>query len=158
LWRNTAGGQRANDSETVAGFFEIDGYDWLTDTHLLFRNTCLKAQIYLWKYPGGANFATSSAAAPTNIAYTVPGYKTVKLITITKEGCTDSASKVIEIIGAAAVDVLCSSSGQGNVVDSLKGKQYFVNRALYEDEYGDRIVAGGYTDMTNPNDFSPKGL
>lgn len=141
--------------------FEVNGYEWFTGTNLSLENQSKQAETYLWKFPGGASVATHTATNPTDVNYTEAGHKVVNLLAYTKEGCVDSSHTVrLEILtntGTPGAETVCPTSAPGNAVDSLTGRQYFTSRTMFEDQYGSRVVAGGYTDMTWLNGFYPRG-
>jgi len=140
--------------------FDIHGYEWMTGDNLKFINKSKRGETWIWRFPDGGNSPTSPMAEPNNINYTLGGPKLVKLIAITHEGCRDSSTRAIEVYagtGAVAPENTCPGT-VGNVVDSLRGnRQYYVSRSIYEDEYGNRIIGGGYTDMSFPYGFYPTG-
>jgi hypothetical protein len=126
--------------------FEILGYDWLSGSNLVFENHSRQAETYTWQFTGGSN--SSSAAVPTDIAFNTGGYKVVKLVAYTHEGCADSATRTIEIIQSnsrPASENICPSPSAANVVDSVTDRKYFLPRSISEDRYGNRIIAGGFT-------------
>ncbi len=139
--------------------FDVLGHEWMTGDNMGFQNLSKQSETYLWRFPDGGNNATSTQREPININYTTSGFKMVKLIAITREGCLDSATRSIEVYNRDATipgETVCPGSN-GTVVDSLKERKYYVTRCIYEDEYGSRIIGGGYTDLRFTNGFYPRG-
>jgi hypothetical protein len=126
--------------------FDLHGYTWFTGDTIGLIQESTYATSYLWKGGDGASFATSNLTAPT-IAYSTMGYKHIGLLAFSKEGCVDSMERVITIEGntPVAATAICGSGGRGNVVDSIQSSSYYVDRGIYEDEYGNRILAGAFT-------------
>jgi hypothetical protein len=130
--------------------FDIYGFDWFIKDTLVLRNQSTQLSSSLWKFSTGSNVSTSSLNNPSNIIFNTEGYKEVKMISYTSEGCSDSAYRIIEVFKKEAntpQGSICTSSLPGNSVDSLLGTQYFVSRSIIEDKYGNRTIAGGYTDL-----------
>ena len=126
--------------------FDLHGYTWFTGDTLALIQESNYAVSYEWKGGDGASFVTSNLVLPT-LSYSTAGYKHIALLAYSKEGCVDSVDKVVTIdaTGSVGATAICSAGGRGNAVDSIKSSSYYVDRAIYEDEYGNRILAGAFT-------------
>jgi len=152
------GGKLVADAVMIGRYvianFNVSGYSWFTGDTLSLTNVSKQAATYLWKPDQGGVLINGTAAVPT-LSYTTEGYKYLRLLAYTKEGCVDSMQKPVTLFagsGATPVTNVCSAPGAGNAVDSLRGAAgtYYVARAIYEDEHGSRVVAGGYTRIGYP--------
>jgi photosystem II stability/assembly factor-like uncharacterized protein len=131
--------------------FNIAGNTFFTGDTMPISNTSKYATNYLWKAGDGSSFVTNTGTIPTPpLSYSTPGYKHIGLVAYTKEGCADSIETVVTLYGSngnTAATPICSSNSPDYVVDSfgLGGSWYYVTRAIYEDEHGGRVQAGGFT-------------
>lgn len=146
--------------EAIA-YYEVLGYEWLTGSNLSFLNKSKYATTYQWRFPGTSGNTQTTGFEPTNIGFTTNGVKPITLFAQTKEGCIDSSTRLIEIynnLEQVPTETICPGTNVV-VVDSLRGnRQYFVSRSIYEDQSGNRVVAGAYTDMRAPGSFYPSGF
>jgi photosystem II stability/assembly factor-like uncharacterized protein len=142
---------------TKAGFNTIS-HEMLTGDALAFEDLSKQAHSYVWTFTEGSTVTTSTSRLP-NPVFTVPGVHKIQQKTITREGCVDSADRYIEVFAGtvAPQSTLCTTTAGQQGIDSLRLRNYFMSRAFYEDEFGNRVVAGGYTDMRWMNSFYPRG-
>ena len=132
--------------------FDLHGYTWFTGDTLGLIQESNYAVSYEWKGGNGASFVTSNQSLPT-LSYSTGGYKHIGLLAYSKEGCVDSMERIVTIdvnTGAVGATAICTASGRGNAVDSIQSSSYYVDRAIYEDEYGNRILAGAFTSWGYP--------
>ncbi|HET6253233.1 MAG TPA: T9SS type A sorting domain-containing protein [Puia sp.] len=132
--------------------FGITGYTWFTGDVLKLTNATQYANSYLWT-PGSGGVPDSSTDSLPAIHYNTGGYHTLGMKATTKEGCIDSMSQVVEVYGndgPLPATAVCPSGLAGNRVDSLNGGRYLVDRAIFEDAQGNRVLAGGWTNGAAP--------
>jgi photosystem II stability/assembly factor-like uncharacterized protein len=125
----------------------VEGYAYFTGEPLQVVNASQYATNYLWTGSAGISPDSSTLFQPT-LSFSSPGYNTVSLKDRTLEGCVDSLQQVVDIYGsdgAVPGTAVCPSGRAGNVVDSLNGGRYLVDRAIFEDGQGNRVLAGGFT-------------
>ncbi len=139
--------------------FTANSHEMLTGATLSFTDKSTQANNYRWTFGNSGSALSSNAKEPVGISYGQPGIQLIMQKTTTKEGCVDSAIRHIEVYNSSnvATSLSCTGTSGSPGTDSIRKQNYFVSRALYEDEKGDRIVAGGYTDMRNTNSFYPRG-
>ncbi len=137
--------------------FATNSHEMLANSAFKFTDNSVEANSYRWTFGTGGSVSSSSAKEPVGISYSQPGIRLIKQKTTTKEGCVDSAIRYVEVYGGSSVPALASCTGTPNSpgTDSIRKQNYFVSRTLYEDEKGDHVVAGGYTDMRFS--FYPRG-
>lgn len=142
--------------KTRAGFI-TNSHEMLVGDKLSFVSESKKATSYVWTFTDGANSQISTAKEPTNIFFTTPGRKLIEQKTINTKGCPDIATRYIEVFSSPAITEapVCEGLSGNQAIDSIRRQNYFIGRAFYEDENGDRIVAGGYTNMKYQ--FYPRG-
>jgi len=127
--------------------FDIHGYSWFTGDTLALINETTYATNYLWT-PGAGGTPASSTLVTPPLTFSTAGYQTIGLQAYSLEGCTDSMQRVVDVYanqGAVPATAICPGTGAGNVVDSMKGSWYYVDRAIFEDAQGGRVLAGGFT-------------
>lgn len=131
--------------------FTIAGNTYFTGDTLPLNNTSTHSTNYLWKGGDGGSFVTAPGTIPEPpLNYSTPGFKHIGLLAYTKEGCVDSIDKVVTVYGSSSTTPatpICSSNAPDYVVDSfgLGGQWYYVTRAIFEDQTGSRVQAGGFT-------------
>lgn len=134
-------------SRYSAANFGVIGFSYFTGEDLKLTNATQYASAYLWT-PGLGGVPDSATGPSPALSYTSSGYKTIGMKAYTKEGCVDSMSSVVDIYGVSGpvpATAVCPSGLAGNRVDSLNGGRYLVDRAVFEDGQGNRILAGGFT-------------
>ncbi len=133
--------------------FNVEGFNYFTGEPLKLVNSTGYATNYLWTGSAGISPVSSTLFQPS-LSYSGPGYNTVSLKATTREGCVDSLQQVVDIYGssgATPATAVCPSGRAGNVVDSLNGGRYLVDRAIFEDAQGNRVLAGGFTNGAQPS-------
>ena len=137
--------------------FTTNSHEMLTSAAFSFTDNSAEANNYRWTFGIGGSVSSSSAREPVGISYSQPGIWLIQQKTTTKEGCVDSAIRYVEVYGGSNVPALASCTGTPSSpgTDSIRKGNYFVSRTLYEDEKGDHVIAGGYTDMRFS--FYPRG-